>query len=177
MGKNVLRKHFLSPQTKGRNVHVFFSYSMTLICNANKNMLRGKVFLKLPCKVIYLLKDFDMYFLQLIGFFLRSLSRVNTCDRRSLFISRLCTWSCFLFFGNHHWLWNIWIEYFVEDIAGPFKNKTKTKQQKQQGRLFPGSHEVFFGVCVHTFFWVAMQIHFTMCVDVLGRRRRMVMHV
>ena len=47
MGKNVLRKHFLSPKKKGRKAHVFkdsCSYSMTLICNANKQLLRGKDF-------------------------------------------------------------------------------------------------------------------------------------
>ena len=72
---------------------------------------------------------------------------------------------------------NIWIEDFVEHIASSFFLFIKDV-------VCPGSHEAIFLVCVHRsflkgfactpFFWGAMQIHFTMCIDVLGRRRRMV---
>ena len=86
---------FTTQKGKQMSLKIFCSYSMTLICNANRILLRGKNLLKLQCKVMYLLRDVDLYVLQIIAedcvfFSQRSLSRVNKCDRRSLFISRLC---------------------------------------------------------------------------------------
>ena len=68
MGKNLLRKHFLSTNNKNLvSFQIFGSYSVTLICNANKLLLSDKNLLKLRCKVIYLLRDVDLYFLQIIA--------------------------------------------------------------------------------------------------------------
>ena len=69
MGKNLLRKHFLSEtkKTKLMSLKIFCSYSITLICNAIKILLSDKNSLNLQCKVIYLLRDVDVYFLQIIA--------------------------------------------------------------------------------------------------------------
>ena len=89
MGQLLLSEHFLSENKKKKlmSLKIFCSYSITLICNAIKIILSDKNSLNLQCKVIYLLKDFDVYFLQIFAeycvpfLFFSSLSRVNRCDR------------------------------------------------------------------------------------------------
>ena len=49
------------------SLKIFCFHSMTLICNANKILLRGENLLQLQCKVMYLLRDVDLYFLQIIA--------------------------------------------------------------------------------------------------------------
>ena len=48
-------------------VLLFFSYSINLMCDENKIFLSDKNLLDLKCKVIYLLRDVDLYFLQILA--------------------------------------------------------------------------------------------------------------
>ena len=64
-----------------------FTYSIHLICNVNKKS--EMMLLDLQCKVIYLVRDLDVYFLQIIAegwctcfLSLKSFSRVDECDRQ-----------------------------------------------------------------------------------------------
>ena len=55
-------------KAKTKSKYIFFKkYSSNLICNVNNILLSDKNLLKLQCKVIYLLRDVDLYFLQIIA--------------------------------------------------------------------------------------------------------------
>ena len=116
MGKNLLRKHFLKTKKGKANVFEDFLFLFNdLICNANKILLRDKNLLKLQCKVIYLLRDVDLYFLQIIPFFFHR----EVCLVSTNVIGDHCSFQGFVsFFGGESSLAvNIWIEDLVEHIA------------------------------------------------------------
>ena len=141
-------------------------------------MLRGKNLLKLQCKVMYLLRDVDLYFLQIIAEYCVLFFHREVCLVSTNVIGDYCSFQGFvidLFFfgiivGCETFGQKIWLR-TLQAIITVFLQK-----QKGWDAFSPGSHQAFFWfVC--TFFLVDMQIHFTMCADVLGRRRRMVRHV
>ena len=136
----------------------FFSYSINLICNVNKILLSDKNLLKLQCKVIYLLRDVDLYFLQIIAeglctiFYHREVCLVSTnviednCSFQGFVVDLL-----FFFFGIivgcETFAQKIWLS-TSQAITNTFCLKTK----KRWDAFSPGSHQAMvflFFTCVH----------------------------
>ena len=65
-GKDFIEELSSLPQKSKANVVEVFSYSIILSCIVDKIWLSDTNLLKLKCKVIYLLMDVDLYFLQII---------------------------------------------------------------------------------------------------------------
>ena len=82
LGEEIIDERFPDQITKCLS----FTYSIHLICNVNSK--QTILLLDFQCKVIYLERDLDVYFLQIIaeGWYtfclsLKSFSRVDECDR------------------------------------------------------------------------------------------------
>ena len=157
MGTILLKDVSPLPQKSKANVIEVFSYSIILSCIVDKIWLSDTNLLKLKCKVIYLLMDVDLYFLQIIEeglctfLIAEKFVACNKCDRRWLFISRLCSWSFLgIIVGCETFAQKIWLSTLQAITDFFFGNK-----QKKMGRLFPRvapSNGVSFFLTVHTIF-------------------------
>ena len=87
-GKDFIEELSPLPQKSKANVVEVFSYSIILSCIVDKIWLSDTNLLKLKCKVIYLLMDVDLYFLQIIEeglctfLIAEKFVACNKCDRR-----------------------------------------------------------------------------------------------